>query len=91
MHDINGAVLKEGDRVLVEMKVLNVSADQDFCNVNLETVHAMPGNGVQSTMVLNAKQVGVPFRPAQTALPVIPPLDEGSDPIRVGSAGPDAP
>jgi len=64
MHDINGAVLKEGDRVLVEMKVLNVSADQDFCNVALETVHVMPGNGHPSQMTVNTKQVGVPFRPA---------------------------
>lgn len=62
MHDINGAKLEVGDVVLVQMKVLNVSADQDYCNLTLETVHAMPGNGTVSHMTLNAKQVGVPLR-----------------------------
>lgn len=62
MHDINGAKLEVGDRVLVEMKVTSVSADQDYCNVQLDTVHPMPGNGLKSCLTLNTKQVGVPFR-----------------------------
>ena len=73
MHDINGAKLEVGDVVLVQMKVLNVSADQDYCNLTLETVHAMPGNGMVSHMTLNAKQVGVPLRaptPKEEATPV---------------------
>jgi hypothetical protein len=90
MHDINGAKLQEGDKVLVEMKVLNVSADQDFCNVTLETVHTMPGNGYPSQMTLNTKQVGVPFRASVKAAPAPEPEAE-TDPINVGSAGPDAP
>lgn len=64
MHDINGAELKKGDRVLVEMVVDDVSADQDYCNVQLETVHGMPGNGTKSILTLNTKQVGLPFRTA---------------------------
>lgn len=59
MHDINGAELRVGDRVLVECEVKSVSADQDFCNVTVETVHAMPGNGTRNSMTLNTKQVGV--------------------------------
>lgn len=62
MHDINNAEIRVGDRVLVEMRVTQVSADQDFCNVTLETVHTMPGNGLKSCMTLNTKQVGVPMR-----------------------------
>lgn len=62
MHDINNAEIQVGDRVLVVMRVTQVSADQDFCNVTLETEHTMPGNGMKSSLVLNTKQVGVPMR-----------------------------
>jgi hypothetical protein len=56
MHDRNGQALKEGDLVSVLFKIKSVGPDQDFCNCTLETVDPMPGNGSQSTLVLNAKQ-----------------------------------
>lgn len=62
MHDINGAELKAGDRVLVEFEVKACGGDTDFCNVTLATVHPMPGNGIHATLVLNTKQVGVPLQ-----------------------------
>lgn len=66
MHDVNGAELRKGDRVLVEMEVTMVSADQDYCNVTVQTVHGMPGNGTKSSMTVNTRQIGVAFRPKET-------------------------
>jgi hypothetical protein len=62
MHDVNGAALKVGDRVLVECEVTMVSADQDYCNVTVQTVHGMPGNGLKTSMTVNTRQVGVSFK-----------------------------
>lgn len=62
MHDVNGAKLQVGDKVLVECVIKHVDADQDFCNVTVETVRGLPGNGLKSCMTLNTKQVGVAFR-----------------------------
>lgn len=47
-HDLNGNLLVPGDEVIVRFKVKSISpdADPDYCNCNLESVVAMPGNGV---------------------------------------------
>ena len=62
MHDINGAQLQVGDKVLIECEILSVSPDQDYCNCTLQTVRGMPGNGSKSQMTINTKQVGVAMR-----------------------------
>jgi hypothetical protein len=57
-HDKNGTPIKAGDLVVVECKVVSVTPDQDFCNLTLESLLAMPGNGVKMTIAaINAKQV----------------------------------
>lgn len=57
-HDKNGTLIQPGDTVTVECKVLSVTADQDFCNLNLESVLPMPGNGIKTAIsAINAKQV----------------------------------
>lgn len=57
MHDKNGKPLKEGDLVSVLFKIRSVSADQDYCNITIDTVEVMPGDGTTSCLTLNAKQV----------------------------------
>lgn len=37
MHDKNGTELKKGDVVLVEAVIVELSTQEDFCNVSLET------------------------------------------------------
>ena len=38
MHDANGTPLVKGDRVIIEATITELSAQEDFCNVSLETV-----------------------------------------------------
>ena len=57
-HDVNGKILKQGDKVLVRCTVLSVGADGDYCNANLETDLAMPGNGVKTKIsAINTRQI----------------------------------
>lgn len=57
MHDKSGKPLKIGDLVMVPCRVKDVSPDNEFCNITVETEYAMPGNGTKNVVVLNTKQV----------------------------------
>jgi len=55
-HDKNGTLLSVGDEVVVHAIVTRLSAGEDYCNVNAETLEPMyPGTG-KSSFSLNAKQ-----------------------------------
>lgn len=58
-HDRNGEVLKVGDTVYIPVRVIQVHEDENFCNLNVETLWAMPGlKPLQcSQFTLNTKQV----------------------------------
>jgi hypothetical protein len=70
-HDMDGTELKQGDRVLVECKVTQLSTGEDYCNTTLETVVPMQPQGSPCTLVVNAKQV----RKATEPPPAEPPAD----------------
>ena len=56
-HDCDGAKLSVGDIVLVEAKVKEIHQTEDYCNLSLETSHAMfPGNH-KTPLSLNGQQV----------------------------------
>lgn len=61
MHDVNGAEIKKGDRVLVEFEVADLYPGNDACNVSLCAVHAQ-SSGYKPTLTLNTKQIGVAMR-----------------------------
>lgn len=65
MHDVNGAELKKGDRVLVEFEVTELYPGNDACNVSLTAVHAQAGSGYRPFLTLNTKQIGVRMRAEQ--------------------------
>jgi len=50
MHDKNGTALQEGDIVLVQMRVKSLSAQDDFCNCTLESVHGRRPDGTHETV-----------------------------------------
>lgn len=57
-HDANGVVLVDGDLVNFPFRVKRVYEAGDFCNVELESVIPMPGNGYNLTLsAVNTKQV----------------------------------
>lgn len=56
-HDKNGTPLKEGDKVLVEFDVKEVSANADFCNCKCETTLPMLPGTQPVTIWFNTKQV----------------------------------
>jgi hypothetical protein len=56
-HDKNGALISEGDKVLVRCTVKSVTPGEEYCNVTLETVEPMYPSTNKDTIVLNAKQV----------------------------------
>jgi hypothetical protein len=70
-HDMDGAELKAGDRVLVECVVKTLSTGEDYCNANLETAVPMQPEGAPVALVVNAKQV--------RKLPELPPREPPSD------------
>lgn len=39
MHDRNGTPLQEGDVVLIPARILDLHAGEEYCNVDLETIH----------------------------------------------------
>lgn len=55
-HDREGHEVKPGDRVLVECVVKSVQAGEEYCNVTLETVSAMPPYETGTSITLNTKQ-----------------------------------
>jgi hypothetical protein len=59
MHDKHGKPLKVGDRVRVEFVVTELhEGGGDFCNVRIETLEGLPGNGLKSSIsAINTKQL----------------------------------
>ena len=60
MHDRNGNELKLGHVVKIEFVVTGLHAESDFCNVNLESIYPMPGNGLYlNVSAVNSRQVEI--------------------------------
>lgn len=57
MHDKNGTELKQGDIVLVPMKINHLNGGEEYCNVDLETVHGRRPDGEKER--LSAVNTGV--------------------------------
>jgi len=56
-HDARGNILKPGDRVIVPFVVTEVYNAGEFCNVNLVSELAMPGNGSKTSLAaINTQQ-----------------------------------
>ena len=55
-HDMNGNVLKVGDRVLIPAIVKTIQMSEDYCNLTAESTERMPGNDSLSTFNINTKQ-----------------------------------
>lgn len=66
MPDKNGQPIKKGDLVSVLFEIEECSADQDYCNCTIKTVDPMPGNGSQSVLTLNTRQVSRVSRAGET-------------------------
>lgn len=57
-HDKNGTLIKIGDIVLIECEVKNISGDENYCSLDVETILPMPGNGHKNYIgALSTKQV----------------------------------
>ena len=58
MHDRNGTPIKVGDVVLLEAKITQTYATDDYCNVTLAIGFAKPNgpDNVTSAVTLNARQ-----------------------------------
>jgi hypothetical protein len=57
-HDVNGKVVNVGDIIHIPAKVKAVHQTEDFCNVDVELVHPMPGTGDHTMYsALNTRQV----------------------------------
>ncbi len=41
-HDANGELVEAGDEVILRCKVVRVYEVDDYCNIDLDTVHFMP-------------------------------------------------
>ena len=63
-HDINGNVLKVGDRITVECEITAVQAGEDYCNLTVSTVQPMYPSANKTTITLNTKQVALISVPA---------------------------
>lgn len=50
MHDRNGTELKRGDRVLIEAVITDLSPEENYCNVSLETVEGRRPDGQKEHM-----------------------------------------
>ena len=50
MHDRNGKELKKGDKVIIEAIITHLDPTEDYCNVNLETVHGRRPDGIKETI-----------------------------------------
>ena len=58
MHDRNGTPLKAGDFVMIPGKIKNVSAGDEFCNVDVETTLGRRPDGEKNTLyALNTAQL----------------------------------
>ena len=56
-HTLDGTELKVGDIVLIEAKVKEIQTTEDYCNLSLETSHAMYPGEHKTALTLNAGQV----------------------------------
>jgi hypothetical protein len=56
-HDVNGRLLKVGDRVTVTCLITGISQSENYCNLSLETVQPMAPGTYKSQLSLNTKQV----------------------------------
>jgi len=50
MHDAKGRQLKVGDTVLIPAKVTQLSAQEGYCNVSLETIHGRRPDGMKESI-----------------------------------------
>jgi hypothetical protein len=50
MHDKNGSELKLGDTVLIPARITQLSPGEDYCNVQLETLHGRRPDGMKETI-----------------------------------------
>ncbi len=57
MHDGKGTPLTIGDLVMVPCYIKSTSANDDFCNLSVETVATMHGGTSKTLITLNTKQV----------------------------------
>jgi len=55
-HDKNGKLIEVGTRVLIPCVVKSVTADEEYCNMTVETEEGMAPHGDKSTYTLNTKQ-----------------------------------
>jgi len=66
MHDRNGTPLKKGDVVLVSARITDLSAGEDYCNVQLETLAGRRPDGNKETIsAINTAVVVLHERPAE--------------------------
>lgn len=58
MHDKNGTPLQKGDTVLIEARITDVQAHEDYCNCTLAIGSDEPhgAHNVTSSVTLNTKQ-----------------------------------
>ena len=57
-HDVNGNLLRVGDKVNVPCVVESIAVTEEYCNATLKTVHLMPPNNTSSFICsVNTKQV----------------------------------
>ena len=58
MHDKNGTPVKRGDIVLIPAVIVSASPNNDFCNLDVETLHGQRPDGRKNTIyALNTAQV----------------------------------
>lgn len=57
MHDAKGRELKVGDRVMIPCVIKAIHSDENYCNINLDSIATMPGNdNISSFGAVNTKQ-----------------------------------
>ena len=50
MHDKNGTALTIGDIVMIPARITQLSPQDDFCNVQVETLHGRRPDGMKETI-----------------------------------------
>lgn len=55
-HDLNGNLLKVGDRVTVEFEVVTVYPTEELCNCTLATVEPMYPGEYKTSLTINTRQ-----------------------------------
>jgi hypothetical protein len=56
-HDINGNLLKVGDKVIIPATVTAVQAGEEYCNLSVEYDYSMPPYTSKMSGTFNTKQV----------------------------------